>query len=142
MNETKDRLANIELIQDEMDKTLSEECLIKCFIVDFWYSKDDFIRKYSKDIPLYEWQEEDWLYYDEILWHYWTTAITKYIVKTSKVRLNVILSADLKYYYFLDSHHLSNYPTWWYNFKIPNKEAYLYNAKEDSELNKILLKLN
>ncbi len=123
----------MEIIKPYADKTLNEGCLMTTDWRIFTLVKSDI------ESAIEELQSE--LSDLKIIWHYDITAVLKYIKDINRTIAVVLLSWDWKNWYFLDYHHKSNYPTWWFNYKIPNKPLHLYTKKENAELLSLLNKL-
>ena len=127
MNETRNKIIN--LIQDYMDKTLSEGCI---FNIDNW-------PMYQK---IYDWEiSKEWwnIYYQkwfglyivwEIIWHYDITAVLKFINKLHKIAINF----NWEFIQLLD---YNNYVLW----LIPNKPLNLYSEQEEEDLLNLLTNL-
>lgn len=121
----------MEIIQDYMDKTLSEGCLVEHLRskeiieivyerpLDFYCKKADLFKDIAK---ICIWDKS----INKIIWHYDITAVIKYI--TDKVG-----SLDGGFY-----GENIEFPCFW---EIPNKPLHLYTEEENKDLLQLLKKL-
>ena len=129
MNITETRKYIIELIEPYMDKTLSEWCIIN---VNWDYFK------LNQDNEWYLFYYNNWkkiLYkhnIDKIIWHYYITAVFKYISK----KIPVISIGDER----IHSHLYKDW-IWCSDVNIPNKPLPLYTEEEDNNLFKLFKKI-
>lgn len=126
----------MEIIQDYMDKTLSEGCWIrkwtiywKVLFIDDWsvYNKWDIF--YSRDNGKKEDRIERGQTYIN-LWHYDTTALLKYI----HIKLNYVRLEDNECFCI----HTMMWEGLW---QFPNKPLHLYTEEENNNLIDLLNKL-
>ena len=130
MNNTRKEIIN--LIQDYMDKTLSEWCLI-IHNNSYVKMKDNVLYEWKNIIGLTNWllvtelRLKEWIW-NKILWHYENMALLKYI-KSKNIRL---LKFDWEDFIYRAKEA---------DFIIKWKPLNLYNEQEEKDLLQLLLKL-
>ena len=157
MNNTRKEIIN--LIEDYMNKTLSEWCLVKTktvqiwwWVVDFWqvlfldedgeigifYKQANYLYKYNLEFEKEEYFS-DWIL--KIIWHYDMTAVLNYInskwYEYSKEYNEQIFIVETNIR--IDSEWNTIWDFIW-SFEI--KPLHLYDANEEENLLKLLQSLN
>jgi len=125
MNNT--RKAIIELINEYMDKTLSEGCLFKSKMNWKIIGYKD-INKQIKDKNKVILERTDLI---KILWHYDISAVLKYIEDTKKTYNIQILWKIISFAIYKSR----------ININIPNKPLHLYTEQEETTLLELLTNL-
>lgn len=134
----------IEIIEDYMDKTLSEGCI--CIINWDYYKLISIKNKLKTYLRLDNQMIYEKSFIDKILWHYDITAVLKYIRGKHSDWQWAYRNTTIQEY--TDWSYLNVW--WWFtfdnsekfhNWDIPNKPLNLYTEQENASLLELLKKL-